>query len=81
MALRVYWEWCKKYVLTCADVWYKGVPDEVKVSENGMVGIWWDRSVVTTQKMEHNRPDLQCWSRWLESGLLVISWYSGIRMS
>ena len=62
MALRVYRKWCRKYVLTCADVWYKGVPDaDVKVSENGMVAcIWWDRSVVTTQKIEYNPPDLQC---------------------
>ena len=52
MGLRVYWELCRKYGLTCADVWYKDVPDEVRHD------IWWDRSVETTQKMEHNRPDV-----------------------
>ena len=29
-------------------VQYKGVPGEVKVFENGMVGILWDRSAETT---------------------------------
>ena len=58
MGLRVYWELCKKYGVKCADVWYKEVPDEVRVSEDGQVEIWWDRSVETTQKMDHNRPDV-----------------------
>jgi hypothetical protein len=58
MGLRVYWELCRKYGSKCADVWYKEVPDEVRVLEDGMVEIWWDRSVETTQKMEHNRPDV-----------------------
>jgi hypothetical protein len=39
MGLRVYWELCRKYGLKCADVWYKEVPDEVRVSEDGMVEI------------------------------------------
>ena len=34
------------------------MPDEVRVSEDGQVEIWWDRSVETTQKMEHNRLDV-----------------------
>ncbi len=33
----MYWELCRKYGLTCADVWYKEVPDEVRVSKDGMV--------------------------------------------
>ena len=48
MVLRVYWELCRKYGIKSADVWYKKVPDEVRVSEDGEVEIWWDRSVETT---------------------------------
>ena len=39
-------------------MWYKELPDEVRVSEDGKVEIWWDRSVETTRKLEHNRPDI-----------------------
>ena len=39
-------------------MWYKEVPDEVRVSEDGNVEIWWDRSIETTQKMDHNHPDI-----------------------
>ncbi|KXJ09461.1 Retrovirus-related Pol polyprotein from type-1 retrotransposable element R2 [Exaiptasia diaphana] len=63
MGLRVYWELCRKYGVKCADVWYKEVPDEVRVSEDGQVEIWWDRGVETTQKMEHNRPDVTVLNR------------------
>ena len=28
------------------------------MSEDGNVEIWCDRSIETTQKMEHNRPDV-----------------------
>ena len=58
MGLRVYWELCRKYGLDCADSWYKEVPDEVRKSTDGEIEIWWDRSVETTQKLEHNRPDV-----------------------
>ena len=58
MGLRVYWELCKKYGLRCAGKWYEEVPDEVRVSEDGKVEIWWDKSVATTKRMEHNRPDV-----------------------
>ena len=58
MGLRVYWELCRKYGIKSADVWYKEVPDEVRMSEDGKVEIWWDRSVETTRKLEHNRPDI-----------------------
>ncbi len=30
----------------------------ISVSEDGMDEIWWDWSVETTQKMQHNRPDV-----------------------
>ena len=63
MGLRVYWELCRKYGVRCADVWYKEVPDEVRVSDDGKVEIWWDRSVETTQRMEHNRPDVTVLNR------------------
>ena len=58
MGLRVYWELCRKYGIKSADVWYKEVPDEVRMSEDGEIEIWWDRSVETTWKLEHNRPDI-----------------------
>ena len=41
MGLRVYWELCRKYGIKSADVWYKEVPDEVRMSEDGKVEIWW----------------------------------------
>ena len=28
------------------------------MSEDGKVEIWWDRSVETTRKLKHNRPDI-----------------------
>ena len=46
-----------KYAVKCA-VWYEKVPDEVRVSEDGNVEIWWDRSIKTAQMMEHNHPDI-----------------------
>ena len=36
-------ELCTKYGVKCADAWYKEVPDQVRVSEDGQVEIWWDR--------------------------------------
>ncbi len=59
MGLIVYLELCRKYGLTCADVWYKEVPYEVRVSDNGMIEIWWDRGIEITQKVEQNRPDVR----------------------
>ena len=58
MRLRVYWELCRRYGIKCAGKWFEEVPEEVRVSEDGGYEIWWDRSVDTTQKMEHNRPDV-----------------------
>ena len=58
MGLRVYWELCRKYGIKYAGVCYKKVPYEVRVSEDGKVEIWWYRSVKTTRKLEHNRPDI-----------------------
>ena len=58
MGLRVYWELCRKYGLKCAGKWFEEVPDEVRSREDGKVEIWWDKSVETTNKLEHNRPDV-----------------------
>ena len=58
MGLRVYWELCKKYGVKCAKRWFEEVPDMVRTSEDGATEIWWDRTVETTTKMEHNRPDV-----------------------
>jgi len=58
MGLRVYWELCRKYGVKCSEKWYDESPDEIRVSADKKVSIWWDRSVETTRKMEHNRPDV-----------------------
>ena len=34
-------------------MWYKEVPVEMRVSDDRNVDIWWDTSIETTQKMEH----------------------------
>ena len=43
-----------KYV----NVWCKEVPHEVRTSEDGKIEIWKDSGIETTQKMEHNRSDV-----------------------
>ena len=58
MGLRVYWELCRKYGVKCGKKWYEEVPEKVRVSEDGTVEIWWDRSVETTKPLKHNRPDV-----------------------
>ena len=58
MGLRVYWELCRKYGVKCGPKWYEEVPDEVRVSEENTVEIWWNRIVQTTKPLQHNRPDL-----------------------
>ena len=58
MGLKVYWELCKKYGIKCGDKWYEECPDKVRISECGDYEIWWDRSVETPQKLEHNKPDV-----------------------
>ena len=55
MELRVHWQLCQKYGAKCAEMWYKEVPDEVSVLEDGIVEIWWNRIIEKTQKMEHNQ--------------------------
>ena len=71
MGLRVYWELCRKYGVKCADKWFEEVPEEVRVNEAGNVEIWWDRSVQTTTKMEHNRPDVVLVDRTKKRWILV----------
>ena len=58
MGLRIYWEVCAKFGVRCAEKWYEEVPEEVRTSKNGNIEIWWDKSVMTTKQLEHNRPDL-----------------------
>ena len=58
MGLRIYWELCRKYGVKYAGKWFEEVPDEVRVSADGKVEIWWDKTVMTTKKLEHNRPDV-----------------------
>ena len=57
MVLRVYWQLCQKYGVKCANVWYNKVPGDMRVTDNGHMGLWWDRSVETTQKIECYRSD------------------------
>ena len=35
----------------------------MRVSKDGKVEIWWDRSVETMQRLEHNRPDVTVLNR------------------
>ena len=56
--------------MKCADVWYKEVPDEVRMLEN--VEIWWHRSVKTTQKMECNCPDVTVVDRAAQEWMFAI---------
>ena len=58
MGLRVYWEVCKQYGVSCGERWYEEVPDTVRRRKEGQVEIWWDRPIETTVKLDHNRPDL-----------------------
>ena len=55
MGLWVYLELCCKYGAKCATVWFNEVPAEIRVSDNGKVEIWSDRSVNTGNK--HNCSD------------------------
>ena len=82
MGLIVYLELCRKYGLTCADVWYKEVPDEVRVSDNGMVEIWWDRGIEITQNMEQNRPDVRVldWAPRKEDEIIIFLLFKIISM-
>ena len=80
MGLRVYWELCRRYGIKCAGKWFEEVPEEVRVSEDGGYEIWWDRSVDTTQKMEHNRQDVVVVDRSRKCGSLWISLCRGTGM-
>ena len=71
MGLRVYWELCGKYGIERSCRWYEEVPEEVRVSSDGQYEIWWDRAVITTKKMEHNRPDVVVIDHRLKRWLIV----------
>ena len=69
MGLRVYWGLCKKYGVNCSEKWYRECPDSVRKSECGKFEIWWNRPVMTTKKLDHNKPDVvvidrdkKCWT-------------------
>ena len=71
MGLRIYWELCRKFGVKCAGKWFEEVPEEVRVSADGNVEIWWDRSVMTTRQLEHNRPDVVVIDRTSRRWLIV----------
>ena len=58
MGLRVYWELCGKYGIRRSDRWFEETPDTIRVSQDGMYEIWWDKKVITAKVLEHNRPDV-----------------------
>ena len=58
MGLRVYWELCGKYGIRRSDRWFEETPDKIRVSQDGMYEIWWDKKVITAKVVEHNRPDV-----------------------
>ena len=71
MGLRVYWELCKKYGMKYSSRWYEEVPEAVRLSKDGNFELWWDRSVETTQKLDHNRPDIVLINRVKKEWLIV----------
>ena len=71
MGLRVYWELCGKYGVKRSERWFEEVPDEVRASGDGQYEIWWDKTVITTKKMEHNRPDVVVIDHRLKRWLIV----------
>ena len=56
----------------CAHKWFEDIPDEVMVSEGGKVEILWDRSVMTTKPLEHNRSDIVAVDRILKRWTIVV---------
>lgn len=56
--LRVYWELYRILRIKSSQKWFQETPDEVKMSDDGMYEIWWDKSVTATKRMEHNRLDV-----------------------
>jgi hypothetical protein len=58
MGLRVYWELCGKYGIRRSARWFEETPDTIRVSQDGMYEIWWDKKVITAKVLEHNSPDV-----------------------
>ena len=71
MGLRVYWEVCGVYGLKRSERWHLEVPDGVRKSDDGMVEIWWDQTVITPTKFEANRPDLMIVDRRSKEWFMV----------
>ena len=71
MGLRVYWELCK-YGVKCSKKLFEECPERVKTSECGEFEIWWDRSVETFKRLDHNRPDIVVLDKKRSTGQLSI---------
>jgi hypothetical protein len=71
MGLRVYWELCGKYGIRRSDRWFEETPDTIRVSQDGMYEIWWDKKVITAKVLEHNRPDVVVIDRVLKRWTMV----------
>ena len=71
MGLRVYWEVCRIYGVKCAEKWYEETPDEVRVSDDLKVEIWWDRKVVTMRSVECCRPDVTIVNRRTKEWIFI----------
>ena len=41
-----------------SEKWYEEVPDQVRMSDDGNIEVWWDKKVITPTKFVTNRPDL-----------------------
>ena len=71
MGLRVYWEVCGVYGVKRSERWHLEVPDGVRKSDDGMVEIWWDQTVITPTKFVANRPDMMIVDRRSKEWFMV----------
>ena len=58
MGLRAYWELCGKYGLKRIERWSEETLEKVRVTDDELYEIWWDKSFETTTKVERNHPDI-----------------------
>ena len=71
MGLRVYWELCKLAHIKCSEKWFNESPEKVRKSECGRYEVWWDRSVETPKKLDHNKPDVVLIDRVNKSWIVI----------
>ena len=71
MGLRVYWEVCGIYGVKRSERWHLEVPDGVRKSDDGMIEIWWDQTVITPTKFVANRPDMMIVDRRSKEWFMV----------